>query len=159
MTQDEIRRSLVNMSRSRSKALTIPVLDEVEWDDLDFFSWADGRDLSRAYLVVQRADQLVGVELRATRRTTDFRRKSICGLCFTTHPVGGTALFSSLKGGKEGRLGNSVGLYMCRNLACSLYARRKIAAPMGQMDETLDLDDRIGRIRKNLAGFLAKVLQ
>ncbi|GHE73686.1 FBP domain-containing protein [Streptomyces vinaceus] len=158
VTQSEIRSSFVNMSKSRSRALTVPVLDGVDWEDLDFYAWTDGRDLSRAYLVVQRSDGPVAVELRATRRSADFRRKSICGLCFTSHPVGGTALFSALKGGKEGRLGNSVALYICRNLACSGYARKKIAAPMGQMDETLDLDERIARTVKSLEAFLTKIL-
>ncbi|MGW6869683.1 FBP domain-containing protein [Streptomyces sp. NPDC054901] len=159
LTRDDIRRSLVNMSKSRAKALTIPALDDVEWDGLDFYAWVDGRDLNRAYLVARAAeDRLVGVELRATIRSADFRRKSICGFCATVHPVGGTALFSSLKSGKEGRLGNTVGIYMCRSLACSLYAREKIQAPMGQMHETLDRDDRIARIRTNLEGFLAKIL-
>ncbi|WP_284581861.1 FBP domain-containing protein [Streptomyces sp. 2P-4] len=158
LAQDEIRRAFVNMSKSRSRALSVPVLDRVDWEDRDFYAWTDGRDLSRAYLVAQRPDGPVGVELRATRRTADFRRKSICGLCYTSHPVGGTALFSALKGGREGRLGNSVGLYACRNLACSAYARKKIAAPMGQMDETLDLDERIARVVQGLEAFVSRIL-
>ncbi|MEU7291932.1 FBP domain-containing protein [Streptomyces exfoliatus] len=159
VTQEEIRRSFVNMSKSRSKALTVPVLDEVEWEDLDFYAWTDGRDLSRAYLVVQRTDRCVAVELRATRRTADLRRKSICGFCFTSHPVGGTALFSALKSGKEGRLGNSVGIYVCRSLACSAYARDKIAAPMGQMGETLGVEERTARVENGLESFLTRILE
>ena len=72
--------------------------------------------------------------------------------------LGGTALFTARKAGKEGRLGNTVGEYMCRNLACSLYARRKLTPAMSQMHETLSLDQRIGRIGAKLSAFVKNVL-
>ncbi|MDT0343939.1 FBP domain-containing protein [Streptomyces litchfieldiae] len=158
ITTQDIRRSLVNMSRRRAQALVIPRLDDVAWQDLDFLAWADGRDANRSYLVTNWRDRLVGMEMRATARGPDFRRKTMCALCVTTHPLGGTALFAARKAGKEGRRGNTVGEYLCRNLACSLYARRKLDPPMIQMHETLSLDRRIDRVAENLSALVGKVL-
>jgi hypothetical protein len=158
ITTHDVRCSLVNMSKRRTQALAIPRLDDVTWEDLDFLAWTDGRDTSRAYLVTTWYGRNVGMEMRTTARGTNFRRKTICSLCATTHPLGGTALFTARKAGKEGRLGNTVGEYMCRNLACSLYARRKLTPAMSQMHETLSLDQRIGRIGAKLSAFVKNVL-
>lgn len=79
----------------------------------------------------------------------------MCSLCLTTHPGGGVSLMTARKTGAAGREGNSVGLYICTDLACSLYVRgRKIPASGGRFEETLTLEEQVARTRSNLDAFL-----
>jgi hypothetical protein len=50
-----------------------------------------------------------------------------------------------------------VGQYICSDLACSLYARGKKISAGSLLDETLDLDARIARVRKGLDAFLDRI--
>ena len=62
------------------------------------------------------------------------------------------------KAGTAGREGNSVGVYMCTDLACSLYVRGKKAPESGvRFEESLTLEEQIARTRGNLAAFLDKL--
>lgn len=62
------------------------------------------------------------------------------------------------KAGPAGREGNSVGLYICADLDCSLYVRgRKKAAPGGRMEESLTVEQQIERLRGNLDAFVERV--
>lgn len=62
------------------------------------------------------------------------------------------------KAGKAGREGNSVGAYMCSDLACPLYLRGKKDAGVGaRLHETLTMEQKIERTVGNLASFIAKV--
>ena len=82
----------------------------------------------------------------------------MCSLCLTTHPGDGVSLMTARKAGKEGQLGNSVGSYICTDLACSLYLRgKKDVGPSWRLHESLTVAERSTRTTANLAGFLAKV--
>ncbi len=62
------------------------------------------------------------------------------------------------KPGKAGKQGNSVGAYMCSDLACSLYVRgKKDAGVGGRLRESLTLEEQIDRTMTNLAAFIARV--
>ncbi|GAA0259843.1 hypothetical protein GCM10010492_70990 [Saccharothrix mutabilis subsp. mutabilis] len=46
------------------------------------------------------------------------------------------SLMTAREAGKEGQLGNSVGIYLCADLACSLYLRgKRDAGPGGRIHE------------------------
>jgi hypothetical protein len=63
------------------------------------------------------------------------------------------------RAGAAGRQGNSVGMHMCTDLACSLYVRGKKTPPLGgRFEETLSVDEQVERIVVNLAAFLGKIL-
>ena len=47
----------------------------------------------------------------------------MCALCRSTHSGGGVALFVARRAGAAGRNDNTVGTYICADLACSMYAR------------------------------------
>lgn len=82
----------------------------------------------------------------------------MCSLCLTTHPGSGVSLQTARKAGPAGREGNSVGLYMCTDLACSLYVRGKKAVASGaRFKESLTMEEQIGRTTANLAAFVAKL--
>ncbi|WP_326756484.1 FBP domain-containing protein [Streptomyces hirsutus] len=161
LTDQDIRGSFVNCSKGEAKRLFVPRdLGERIWEDLDFLGWRDPGAPDRAYLVTERADQgrPVGVALRFQPARRGSRHRSMCSLCLTTHPRGGVSLMTARRAGAAGREGNSVGAYMCADLACSLYLRgRKVPESGMRIEESLTLDEQIARALGNLYAFLDKV--
>ncbi|MDN0197686.1 FBP domain-containing protein [Streptomyces sp. S.PNR 29] len=159
LTERDIRNSFINCSKGEAKRLAIPRdLAERPWDDLDFLGWRDPGAPDRSYLVVEREERLVGVALRFQPAQRGFLHRSMCSLCLTTHPRGGVSLMTARKAGPAGREGNSVGVYMCTDLACSLYVRGKKLPDTGtRFEESLTLDEQIARTTGNLSAFLDKV--
>jgi hypothetical protein len=158
VTEREIRTSFVNCSKGEAKRLTVPKdLADRPWDDLDFLGWRDPSAPDRAYLVAESDDGLVGVTLRRATPPSG-ARKSMCALCLTTHSGDGVSLMTARKAGKTGQQGNSVGSYLCADLACSLYLRgKKDTEPGARAHDSLPLDQQVTRTRTNLAAFLDRV--
>jgi hypothetical protein len=160
-TESEIRASFVNCSKGEAKRLNLPRdFAELPWDELDFLGWQDPGAPERNYLVTEGEDgRLTGLALRSSGQQRGFLRSNICSLCLTVHSGNGVALLTAPKAGAAGREGNSVGAYMCTDLACSLYVRgRKTPSGAGgRIQETLTLEEQLDRLRGNLAGFVAKV--
>ncbi|WP_067170228.1 FBP domain-containing protein [Microtetraspora niveoalba] len=161
VTEHDIRTSFVNCSKGEAKRLDLPKdLADHPWDDLDFLGWRDPGAPERAYLVVERDGLLVGIALRVTAGgSRRFTSRSMCSLCLTTHTGGGVALMTARRTGEAGRQGDSVGRYLCVDLACSLYSRgKKEAAGAGVVDESLTPEEKVARTRANLRSFLDKVV-
>lgn len=159
LTDHDIRNSFVNCSKGEAKRVAVPRdLDERPWDDLDFLGWRDPGAPDRSYLVTEREDRLVGLTLRLTSGHRGFLHRSMCSLCLTTHPGGGVSLMTARKTGAAGREGNSVGLYMCTDLACSLYVRgKKVPQSTLRIEESLTLEEQIARTTGNLSAFIDKL--
>lgn len=138
LTEQEIRAAFVNCTKGEAKRLTVPRdLAEQCWDDLD--------------------GSPVGVQLRSSGVGSWQLRRSMCSVCVTTH-TGGVSLMVAPRSGKAGQQGNSVGVYMCSDLACSLYVRGKKDAGIGaRLHESLTLEEKVQRTVANLAAFIAKV--
>ncbi|MET9386775.1 FBP domain-containing protein [Streptomyces sp. NPDC002928] len=159
LTEPEIRNSFVNCSKGEAKRVAVPRdLDQHPWDDLDFLGWRDPGAPDRSYLVTEREGQFVGVTLRFPSSQRGFLHRSMCSLCLTTHRGGGVSLMTARKAGAAGREGNSVGLYMCTDLACSLYVRGKKVPDSGsRFEESLTVEEQIARTTGNLSAFLDKL--
>ncbi|CAL9660746.1 hypothetical protein SUDANB176_06988 [Streptomyces sp. enrichment culture] len=159
LTEQNIRASFVNCSKGEARRLAVPRdLGELPWDDLDFLGWRDPGAPDRSYLVTERGDRLVGVAMRFQPAQRGFLHRSMCSLCLTTHPRGGVSLMTARKSGPAGREGNSVGAYMCTDLACSLYLRgKKVPETGARFEESLTLEEQIARTRGNLFAFLDKL--
>ena len=160
LTEKDIRGSFVNCSKGEAQRMAVPRdLAELGWEDLDFLGWRDPGAPERAYLVAAREHGLTGVALRAApggRR--GFTSRSMCSLCLTTRTAGGVTLMTARRAGPAGRQGNSVGQYLCTDLACSLYARGLRAPAAGaDLDESLAPADKIARMLANLDVFLGQV--
>jgi hypothetical protein len=157
LTEQEIRAAFVNCSKGEAKRLPVPRdLAAQPWDDLDFLGWRDPQGRDRAYLVADLGDGPVAVALRLPGAGAG-KRTNMCSICLTSH-VGGVTLMVAPRTGKAGQRGNSVGAYICRDLACSLYARgKKFTASSTRLPEALTLEEKIARNVANLAAFLAKV--
>ncbi|SDP06867.1 FBP C-terminal treble-clef zinc-finger [Streptomyces sp. cf386] len=159
LTEQDIRTSFINCSKGEAKRLPMPRdLDERPWDDLDFLGWRDPGAPDRSYLVTEREGRPVGVTFRFPSSQRGFLHRSMCSLCLTTRPGGGVSLMTARKAGAAGREGNSVGVYMCTDLACSLYVRGKKVVDSGaRFEESLTLEEQIARTTGNLAAFVDKL--
>lgn len=162
LSEGDIRRSFVNCSKGEAMRLNVPRdLDEQPWDDLDFLGWRDHSTLDRGYIVTVGSDGgPVGIALRTNPKSSRaFTTRSMCSLCLTTHTSGGVSLMTARRAGESGRQGNTVGQYLCADLACSLYVRgRKQSIVGAEIEETITVEEKIARAAVNLEAFVRLVL-
>ncbi|GAA0316673.1 FBP domain-containing protein [Streptomyces polychromogenes] len=158
LTEQEIRAAFVNCTKGEAKRLSVPRdLADRPWDDLDYLGWRDPQSPGRAYLVTEADGRARALVLRRPSAGAVQMRRSMCTICLTTHD-GGVSLMVAAKAGKAGQQGNSVGVYICDDLACSLYVRGiKEAGPYARLHETLTMEERAERTAGNLAAFFARV--
>ncbi len=159
LTAPEIRASFANCSQGEARRATLPDLDQVPWDALDYLGWRDPSGSPRAYLVVPRDNAPVGLMARQT--TSDgrtARRSTMCQVCLTPHSGSGVTLTVARKAGAAGKRGDSTGIYLCRDLACSLYVRGARSSGVPRLRETLPVEQLVARLRTNLDEFVTRVL-
>lgn len=160
IAERDIRLSFVNCSKGEAGRVSLPAdFPGLPWEDLDFLGWRDRGAPERAYLVAERDGGLIGVALRTTTgKARNFTARSMCSVCLTTRTASEVTLMTARRSGEAGRQGNSVGQYLCTDLACSLYVRgRRQPATGPDLDESLTTDAKIARARANLDAFLDKV--
>ena len=126
LSETEIRDSIVNAAPEEAARIPLPGLHEVVWDDREYLGWRDPLLPHRGYLVHWRGEEAVGIVLRAAQPRLGVG-SAICSLCHTAQPGGQVSLFTAPRAGEAGRRGDSVGTYICADLACSLLIR--IAPP------------------------------
>ncbi|GAA0464894.1 hypothetical protein Aca07nite_79350 [Actinoplanes capillaceus] len=159
----EIRSSFVNCSKGEASRIKMPpgLSDgSIPWNDLDFLGWTDPGAPMRALLVAPGEGGPTGIVLRRPEAMrASATRSSMCRVCLTDHAASGVSLFVAPLAGAAGRNGNSVGEYLCSDLACSLYLRGKRQPRMRlvRREETLTLTERIDRAMANLAAFTTRV--
>lgn len=157
LNESEIRDSIVNATRGEIERMPLPGLHEVVWDDREYLGWRDPRAPQRGYLVAWHDGRPVGLVLRAS----DVRSRAgaaMCSLCSTAQPADQVTMFSAARAGEAGREGNTVGTYICADLACSLLIR--IAPPPyeQQPDPAAVIAARASRLTTRLRSFTARVL-
>ena len=158
LSAEDIRRSFVNSSKSQVKAMALPPkFTELPWESLDFLGWRDGRAPNRGYLVVRRDAGITGIAVSTQTSGAARRLAGLCDLCNTAHRGSDVALFVARRAGSAGRVGNTVGMYKCADLACSLYIRglKDLDLPQG---ETAGPDVREKRLATRLESFVQRVL-
>ncbi|WP_330180033.1 FBP domain-containing protein [Nocardia sp. NBC_01503] len=157
VTERDIRSSFINCSKGDAKRLHVPRdLAAQPWADLDFLGWHDPSYAGRGYLIVPREEELVGIALRF--ETGGSGKPQLCTICVTSHPGNGVALMVAAKAGESGRNGNTVGTYMCSDLACSLYARGRRTPALGRRyREDLSLDEKIARVTNHIGAFITRL--
>jgi hypothetical protein len=159
LTESEIRAAFVNCTKGEARRLNVPRdLALLPWADLDFLGWRDQQSPERAYLVAELDGSLTGIALRCPGPNPLQKRSNICSLCLTGH-TGGVTLMVAQRTGKAGQQGNTVGTYVCTDLACSLYMRGKkpVVGLGGRFRERLTLEEQVERTMTNLAAFVDKI--
>jgi treble-clef zinc-finger protein len=163
ISEAEIRRSFLNCSKGEATRVKLPPdFAATPWADLDFFGWIDPSAPQRAGIAVSGPDGVRTLLLRRADRAAangSASRSSMCQVCLTNHASGGVSLFTAPRAGASGRKGNSLGEYLCSDLACSLYLRGKRQPRMRlvKYEETLTLEEKIDRALTKLDGFVQRV--
>lgn len=159
LTADELRRSFVNCSKGEASRLPLPKkLESTRWEQLDFLGWTDPGAPGAAYLVAPWRGEPRGLVLRVGTGPGRGGRKNMCELCLTTHSGTDVALMVARRAGAAGRGGNTVGTYLCSDLACSLYARGLKRPDRAQPHETLSEEQKVQRLADHLDTFVRRVI-
>jgi hypothetical protein len=163
ISEADIRRSFLNCSKGEANRVKLPAdFAATPWADLDFFGWIDPGSPQRAGIAVPGPEGLRTLLLRRADRTSatgSASRSSMCQVCLTDHASGGVSLFTAARAGAAGRNGNSLGEYLCSDLACSLYLRGKRQPRMRlvKYEETLSVNEKIERAMTKLDSFVNRV--
>ncbi len=162
LAEKDIRTSFANCSKGEASRLALPrQLAELPWADLDFLGWRDPGAPDRGYLVAEHRGRMTGLVLRAPQGARrSLTKTTVCSLCVTPHAGSGVCLLAAPRAGAAGRQGNTVGAYVCADLACPLYVRGLRRTALGsRYEESLSQDEQIARMLGNLAAFLDQVLK
>jgi hypothetical protein len=81
----------------------------------------------------------------------------MCLLCQTTQPGDGVSLFTARRAGEAGRNGNTVGTYICADLACSHRVRTDIPPWLRERDPDEVVAERAVELRERLLGLAGAV--
>lgn len=159
LTADQIVESMINAAPAEIERMQLPGLHEVVWEEREFLGWRDPQGSLRGYLVHWVGDRPVGIVLRAASSSLRPGIGAMCSLCHTPQPATQVLMFSAPRGGAAGLAGNSIGTYICADLACSIMIR--ILPGMSEM--LLMRDELVARRSAGLAervgAFTARILE
>jgi hypothetical protein len=159
LTEDQIRTSIVNADPELASRMPLPGIHETIWDHREYLGWRDPRTPQRGYIVFWRDETPVGMVVRASDNTNVRGSSAMCSLCRTPQPARQVTLFSVPKAGQAGRDGNTVGTYICADLACSTIIR--IVPPPSDMqpDPEFIVASRAAGLLNRLNSFTSEVLK
>jgi hypothetical protein len=153
----QVRASIVNSSRSRVAAMTLPAPWPPErLDERDYLGWVDPKAPQRAWLVLGESmvDEPVGLELRLADSAGP-ARTTLCDWCRTDDGTSTARLVVARRSGPRGRAGDTVGQYVCGDLACWMRARRPLKAY--EKSVTGAPDTRVDDLRLRVLEFVDRV--
>jgi hypothetical protein len=158
LTESEIRGSFVNATKGEIDRMPLPGLHEVIWESREYLGWRDPGAPLRGYLVHWVDGRPVGVILRASEIGLRPGISAMCALCRTPQPSDQVTMFSAPKAGESGRNGNSVGTYICDDLACSIIIRILPAPHPMQPSPDEVLASRSKGLTERVTNFTASVM-
>ena len=120
LTETDIRESFVNALPGDLDRLPIPGLHEMLWDEREFLGWRDPQAHQRGYIVHWMDDRPVGLVVRSSGSSLRPGIAAMCSLCHSPQPATQVRLFTAPKAGDAGANGDTIGTYICEDLACSL---------------------------------------
>lgn len=159
LNESDIRRSIVNASKGEIERMPLPGLHEVLWGEREYLGWRDHGAPLRGYLVHWVDDRPVGIVLRASGASMRPGISAMCSLCRTPQPSDQVALFSAARAGQSGRDGNTVGTYICADLACSLIIRIMPPASPMQPDPAEVVAKRAEGLLTRVRNFTADIMK
>jgi hypothetical protein len=159
LSPEDIRESFVNASQGDTERIPMPGLHEVIWADREYLGWRDQQAHQRGYLVHWAGDRPVGVVLRASEFSLRPGISAMCSLCRITQPSDQVTLFSAPRAGQAGRDGNTIGTYICDDLACSHMIRVLPPPHPMQVSPAELLATRIDSLLSRVEAFTADVMK
>ncbi len=158
LTDADIRDSLINASAAEAARMPLPGLHEVVWSEREYLGWRDPGSAQRGYLAYWRDGRPVGLVMRASEARLR-GGSAICSLCQTPQPANQVTMFTAQRAGQAGDRGDSVGTYICADLACSLLIR--IVPPQYEMQPSpqLVVATRASRLAERVDKFVSRVLE
>ena len=159
LSESQIRDSIVNASRGEIERMPLPGLHEVMWDSREYLGWRDPQAPQRGYLVHWSGDTPVGIVLRASEIQLSPGISAMCALCRTTQPSDQVRMFSAARAGASGRNGNTIGTYICDDLACSIIIRITPPAQPMQPDPATLVEARAAGLLERVSAFTADILK
>jgi hypothetical protein len=158
LTEKQVRRSFVNCSRGEAAALTLPAgFEDLPWSELEVLGWRDRKAPLRGYLVLPAGEGPVGIALRAADTRMSSRTAAMCLLCQTGQSGDAVSLFTARRAGEAGRNGNTVGTYVCADLACSRRVRTEIPPWLRERDPDEVVAERALELHARVLEFAAAV--
>lgn len=158
LTSADIRHSFVNAAPDAASRVPMPGLHDVMWADREYLGWRDRQSHSRGYLVFWRGETPTGIVLRASEFSLENGISAMCSLCRITQPSAQIALFSAPRAGQAGIDGNTIGTYICADLACS-HLVRVLPPASAMIDPERLLSQRITGLLARVDSFAADVLK
>ena len=155
LTEASIRASFVNASLRERKAVTIPDLAEVPWDDLDYLGWRDPKFPQLGYAVTDLDGASVGVLLRQSDGRT--RSRPQCSWCEDVLLPNDVVFFVAKRSGDAGRKGDTVGTLVCSQFECSANVRKRPPVAYIGFDVEAARLRRIETLNIRVRGFLANI--
>lgn len=160
LTEKQIRASFLNASKREAAQATLPDLDMLDWERLDYLGWHDRKAPLSAYVVLELDGEPTGVLLRSAEAKSSKRTKGVCAWCEDVVVTYDVSLYVARRGGTSGRNGNTIGTLICTEFGCSRNVRRKPTFTEAGNDPAmreLITDRRILGLRERAARFVAEV--
>lgn len=156
-TEQEIRKSFINCSKGEAQRINLPKDVLQDWESRIFLGWIDPKSPQHGYLVAETDEGLKGIAVQK-KAGKGRGNAQMCQICMTLHPGSGISLVSIQQPKAKKDHYNSLGTYICADLACSDYTLGK-RKPEGirQMDETLTAEQRSDRTLENIRGLVQRV--
>jgi hypothetical protein len=159
MTTDaRIRRAMANATKGEASRMTLPAwVRDLDLDTVDdVLGWRDPKAPDRGVLLLPEDGGWVGIMVRAGERAA--RTTAMCALCRTTHAPGRVELLVARRPGAAGRNGDTVGTYVCGDLACARHVRIEKATAALRPTPGTDVEQRRAGLRERAREFVRSVL-
>lgn len=156
ITQQEILDAFRGLTRSELKRVTFPdTLSDTDFERLVYFGWQDSKIPRRAYVAVPTDDGLVCLLL--TRAEARPRKKTMCSWCRDVSLSSEVVQYSVRRGGAAGRKGDTIGVLICEDFACSAHARKLPPAYHKATDVDAIREENLAELRRRVVGFVTEV--
>lgn len=155
LSEQDILSSFVNATEDEVARVALPGLGGVLWSEREYLGWRDPQSSRRGYIVHWMGERPAGIVLRAAPGGMRPGITAMCSFCHSSQPATQVRLFSAPRAGAAGRNGNTVGSYICEDLACSLLIR--MALP--QLNPPELIAQRAAELRERVARFTANLMR
>ena len=157
LTEAAIRGSLINASLRERKALTLPDLAALRWEQLDFLGWRDAKVPGIGYAIVdlEEGGDPVGIVLRQADGRP--RSRPQCAWCEDVTLPNDVVVFSARRTGAAGRNGNTIATLACAGFECSANVRKLPPSAYIGFDVEAARVKRIEALGQNVRNFVRNV--